>query len=125
LDDPRILRKPLAYLYGIAANVLADFKSSQARDRTYVTIDTEMVENWCKTACSTSAAEHFDRIALETILSHALRQLPTTQAAVLVAHKGDGLTYSEVATKLGLSIHTVEKYVTQAKARLRATSRLK
>jgi DNA-directed RNA polymerase specialized sigma24 family protein len=38
---------------------------------------------------------------------------------VLIAHKHRGLSYEEVAVELGLSVHTVEKYVTQAKALIR------
>jgi RNA polymerase sigma-19 factor, ECF subfamily len=63
-----------------------------------------------------------DRLNLQQQLERALSQLPSTHAAVLLAHKRDGLSYEEVAAKLNLSVHTVEKYVTQAKARIRLMS---
>jgi DNA-directed RNA polymerase specialized sigma24 family protein len=38
---------------------------------------------------------------------------------VLLLVKRDGLSYTEAARKAGLSVHTIEKYVVEARARLR------
>ena len=64
-----------------------------------------------------------ERLNLQQQLERALTRLPTTHARVLLAHKHRGLSYQEVAAELGLSLHTVEKYVTQAKARTRTRIR--
>jgi RNA polymerase sigma-70 factor (ECF subfamily) len=69
--------------------------------------------------CASPPDELPDRLNLQQQLERALERLPRTHAMVLVAHKHRGLSYAEVATELGLSIHTVEKYVTQAKALIR------
>jgi RNA polymerase sigma-70 factor (ECF subfamily) len=63
-----------------------------------------------------------ERLNLQQQIDRALAQLPPTHAAVLLCHKRDGLSDEEVAEKLGLSIHTVEKYVTQAKSKIRTMS---
>ena len=60
-----------------------------------------------------------DRLNLQQQIERAFARLPQTHARVLIAHKHRGLSYEEVAVELGLSIHTVEKYVTQAKALIR------
>ncbi len=122
LDDDKCVQKPLAYLYGIASHVVADFRIEAEHEREYLTVDSEAVEQWSDDPSCFLPDELADRLNLQQQLERALNQLPATQAAVLLAHKRDGLSYEEVAEHLGLSIHTVEKYITQAKARIRTMS---
>lgn len=119
LDDERCVHKPLAYLYGIASHVLADFRIEVEAEREVVTVDSDTVEEWIDQPSCVLPDDLADRLNLQQQIDRALAQLPPTHAAVLLAHKRDGLSYDEVAEKLGLSIHTVEKYVTQAKSRIR------
>lgn len=119
MGDDKCVRKPLAFVYGIAAHVLADFRMGEAHQQEHVTFDDDMVEEWSERPPTFVPDELADRLNLEQQLERSLAQLPPTHAAVLLAHKRDGLSYEEVAHKLTLSVHTVEKYVTQAKARIR------
>lgn len=121
LDEKRV-RKPLAFLYGIAAHVLADFKMEAASEQEHLTFDDELVQAWSERPSNLLPEELADRLNLEQQIAYALAQLPPTHAAVLLAHKRDGLSYKEVAQRLKLSVHTVEKYVTQAKAKIRSMS---
>lgn len=121
LDDEKTIHKPLAYLYGVASHVLADFRIDIEDERK--AIDRyENVEDWYDTPACVLPDDMAERLNLQQQIDKAMAQLPPTHAAVLLAHKRDGLSYEEVAEKLGLSIHTVEKYVTQAKARIRTMS---
>jgi RNA polymerase sigma-70 factor (ECF subfamily) len=52
-------------------------------------------------------------------LDRALQQLPPAHQLVLLLVKRDGLSYTEAASAAGLSVHTIEKYVVEARARLR------
>lgn len=122
LDEDKCVRKPLAYLYGIASNVVADFRIEAEHEREHLTIDSEVVEEWSEDPSAVLPDDLADRLNLQQQLNRALSQLPPTHAAVLLAHKRDGMSYEEVATKLNLSVHTVEKYITQAKARIRTMS---
>ena len=121
-DDAKLVRKPLAYLYGIASHVVADYRIETEHEREHLTFDSDAGEHWAEQPSSVLPDDLADRLNLAQQLERALAQLPPTHAAVLLAHKRDGLSYEEVAKKLGLSIHTVEKYVTQAKARIRTMS---
>jgi RNA polymerase sigma factor (sigma-70 family) len=103
-------------LYGIAAHVLADYRSASAHDRECFSSDEE---DELEEMPGFAPDDLSDQLNLQQQLERALAQLPPTHAAVLLAHKHRGLSYEEVAVELGLSIHTVEKYVTQAKARIR------
>jgi RNA polymerase sigma-70 factor (ECF subfamily) len=122
IDDEKCIHKPLAYLYGTASHVLADYRIEVEAEHKHVSVSSEMVEEWENTPGCVLPDDIADRLNLQQQIDRALAQLPPTHAAVLLAHKRDGLSYDEVAEKLGLSIHTVEKYVTQAKARIRTMS---
>lgn len=114
-DSTKCVHKPLAYLYGIASHVIADYMddSKQERERLSDGADEPTEGSWVM------PDDLGDQLNLQQQIERALAQLPPRHAAVLLAHKYCGLSYEEVAAELGLSIHTVEKYVTQAKARIR------
>lgn len=119
IDEDKIIREPLAYLYGVASHVVADFWIGAERDRDQLNIDGNTVEEWSNDPALALPDDLAERLNLQQQLERALSQLPPMHAAVLLAHKRDGLSYEETAVKLGISVHTVEKYVTQAKARIR------
>jgi RNA polymerase sigma-19 factor, ECF subfamily len=119
LDDEKTIHKPLAYLYGVASHVLADYRIDLEHEREHITVDSEKVDEWVDTPACVLPDDLAERLNLQQQIDAALAQLPPTHAAVLLAHKRDGLSYEECAEKLGLSVFTVEKYITQAKARIR------
>lgn len=119
VSDDVIVEKPLAYVYGIASHVLADHMFSLKHDR----IDwSEDVDERMDAPACILPDDLADRLNLQQQIDAALAQLPPTHAAVLLLHKRDGLSYEEVAEKLGLSFHTVAKYVTVSKTMLRTMS---
>ena len=119
LDKEKSIEKPLAYLYGIASHVLADFVIKADYERGHIAADTELDEDMSTEPAMRYPDDMADRLNVEQQVNRALRKLPSMHAAVLLAHKRDGFSYEETATRLKLSIHTVEKYVTQSKAALR------
>jgi RNA polymerase sigma-70 factor (ECF subfamily) len=118
-DEAVSPRKPLAYLYGIAANLLADYRTHATRERGSIVVDSELAETFMEQGSGAAPAISEDIVGLEQLLTRALSKLPPTHCSVLLAHKRDGMSYQETASRLNLSVHTVEKYVTQAKAQLR------
>jgi RNA polymerase sigma factor (sigma-70 family) len=52
-------------------------------------------------------------------VERALAALPPMQAAVVGCVNCEGMTYEETAARLGISVHTVKKYVVKAHARIR------
>jgi RNA polymerase sigma-19 factor, ECF subfamily len=114
VDAAKRVQKPVAYIYGIASHVVADFRSESKQGH-------ERLEEADDEPDDRASApdDLADRLNLQQQLERAFARLPQTHALVLIAHKHRGLSYEEVAAELGLSIHTVEKYVTQAKALIR------
>jgi RNA polymerase sigma-19 factor, ECF subfamily len=117
VDEKKLIREPLAFLYGIAAHVVADFWIGAEREHRGA--GAEPLDDCIDDESLTLPDDLAERLNLQQQLERAIAQLPPLHAAVLLAHKRDGLSYEEVAAKLRISVHTVEKYVTQAKARIR------
>jgi len=116
MDQETCVRKPLAFLYGIAAHVVADFHREHASEPPTESLDASSTHDEWLPIVDDELAE---RLNLQQQLRRAIAQLPATHAAVLLAHKRDGMSYEEVARELNLSVHTVAMYVKQAKARIR------
>jgi len=114
IDRAKRVHKPVAYIFGIASHVVADFISESRQGRERVDDRGDPPDER-----SSSPDELEDRLNLQQQLMRAFARLPKTHALVLIAHKHRGLSYEEVAAELGLSVHTVEKYITQAKAQIR------
>ena len=122
IADEKAVEKPLAYLYGVARHVLADYRIAEEDERAcwdHDELDDEALYDCPRCILPDDLG---DRLNLQQQIDHAIAQLPATHAAVLLAHKRDGYSYTETAEKLGLSEFTVEKYLVQAKSRLRIIS---
>jgi RNA polymerase sigma factor (sigma-70 family) len=106
---------PRAYVYRIAAHVVAEFRTRSEQGQDIVTFDSQAVEH----AEVSEPDDLAERLHMQRQLQRALTALPPTHQAVFLLHKRDGHSREEIATKLKLSPHTVEKYLVQAKARMR------
>ncbi len=112
----------MSYLTAIAKNVLAEHYGEVARRRRlFVDVDMEGSAISPVEACS----DAFASIDIDQRLRVLLRKLPCCQRLVLIEHERYGYSYREVANRLGYSVQTVEKYLTLAKATLRAIGQSK
>jgi RNA polymerase sigma-70 factor (ECF subfamily) len=113
--DTELVRDPLAYLFGIAANVAREFLQRRYQDS--VLFDSEAADR--APARAEQAGGVAERLELGEQLNRALSQLPPTHRLVILLVKRDGLSYAEAARTTGLSVHTIEKYLVEARALLR------
>jgi RNA polymerase sigma factor (sigma-70 family) len=116
-----LVRQPLAYLLGIATNVVREFIQRKRSER--VLYDSNVADNMCEISECVTQADLAERLDLQERLDRALTQLPPTHMLVLLLVKRDGLSYAEAALAAGLSVHTIEKYVVEARASLRVMLR--
>jgi RNA polymerase sigma factor (sigma-70 family) len=115
--DADLVRNPLSYVLGIATHVVREFKQRKHHER--VLFDSELAEDLCEHLEHAAAQGVAEQLELRDRLDQALKQLPAAHQLVLLLVKRDGLSYTEAARKAGLSVHTIEKYVVEARARLR------
>lgn len=114
-EDGSLVRQPPAYLFRVAANVVNDFYSAEHKQG-HVLYDSDVLHQAADHHTGPDALAAFE---LQQELEEALAQLPPTQRAVLLMQERDGYQYKEIALKLRLSVDTVHKYMTLAKAKLR------
>ncbi len=119
VENAELIRNPMAYLLGIATHVVREFR--QRKQQQCVIFDSDMADSLSENAerSMNGDAGSSDQLELQNWLDAALRQLPATHQAVLLLVKRDGLSYEEAANATGLSVHTIEKYLVEARARLR------
>lgn len=104
---------PAAYLRRAANNMLRDDARQDARRSSSLHFGEDEVA--LRSADQVAALEARDRLRhLETAL---LRLKPRTRE-IFLAHRVDGYSYAEIATRTGLSIKTVEMHMTRAIAYL-------
>ena len=111
----------MGYLMAITKNVLANHYGQVARSRQlFVSMPADE-----GTLCNAAVcADAFPQVELSQRVNFLMKRLPCYQRLVLIEHERYGYSYSEVASRLGYSVQTVEKYLTQAKATLRAIGRV-
>ncbi|MDN5782297.1 MAG: RNA polymerase sigma factor [Luteimonas sp.] len=108
---------PLAYVYGIAANVASEFQMRERRDRTVY--DSELMQTAADAPAELPDGE--GGAYFEHQVNQALAALPPMRLAVLLLERREGLSQPQIAEKLGLSAHTVKKYSVEALAHVRAS----
>ena len=115
--DADLVRTPLSYLLGIASHVVGEFRQRKHDER--VVFDSEVTDELCESPETAAPAGLAERMELQDRLDRALEQLPPTHQLVLLLVKRDGFSYAEAAKAAGLSVHTVEKYLVEARSQLR------
>jgi RNA polymerase sigma factor (sigma-70 family) len=112
-----LVRNPLSYLLGIATHVVREFRQRKQHER--VLFDSDLADSLNDHSEEAAAPGIAEQLELRERLDKALKRLPAAHQLVLLLVKRDGLSYAEAAIAADLSVHTIEKYVVEARARLR------
>ena len=117
MDRHELVRKPQAYLYRIASNLVYEFRLRERNEP--VAFDSEAVERMADSVAQPATGDSSEALGLTQQLDAILRPLPPLYRAVFVLRKRDGMSYSEIARTLDISVHTVKKYLARAVAQCR------
>ncbi len=109
------VRDPLAYVLTIGAHVAERFGKRDKRSQQHVAVDSELAESLSENPASPPADDLAERLSTERQLLSALAKLPARYQSVLIMFYRDGYKYAEIAQKLSISIHQVERYLAEAK----------
>jgi RNA polymerase sigma factor (sigma-70 family) len=112
LADTSAIRNPEAYLYTVASNLAKEHSRQASRDTRVVDVDDPLVQE--QLAELPAFAGQIDTEQRVRRLREVLRQLPAKCQAAVVLQYWDGLSYEEIAERLGVSSHMVKKYLSQA-----------
>lgn len=111
IPDMGAIRNPEAYLFTVAGNLAKEYAQRASRDRMAVDVDDPAVqEQLAELPLFGGELDTEERIAR---LREVLAQLsPKCRAAVELQY-WHGLSYEEIALRLGISTHMVKKYLSQ------------
>jgi RNA polymerase sigma factor (sigma-70 family) len=115
------IQKPFGFLRSIANGVLSDFFAARAYDRQYIVAaeqgeDLEDLDG--SAGAESGGADPGQDWGVDKRFERAFSQLSATAKAILIL-TGKGLSYAEVAKKLGITVHAVKKSLQRSRAFLR------
>jgi RNA polymerase sigma-70 factor (ECF subfamily) len=112
IPDIGAIRNPEAYLYTVASNLAKERARQEHRDAAALDVDDPLVkEQLAELPAFASQLDTEERIKR---LREVLQQLPPKCHAAVVLQYWHGLSYEEIAQRLGVSTHMVKKYLSQA-----------
>ena len=116
------VRQPRAYLFRIAANLIAEYRLREGRAP--VVFDSELADMHLERDAGDIWKDALGEGAhLRQQLEQLLAQMPPTQRAVTVLWARDGLTPAQIALKTGFTPQTTKKYLTRGLAFLKTAQR--
>jgi RNA polymerase sigma factor (sigma-70 family) len=112
IADMETIRNPEAYLYTVASNLAKEHARHTRKDGAALDVDDPLVQE--QLAELPALAGDLDTEVRIKRLREVLQQLPPKCHAAVVMQYWHGLSYEEIAQRLGVSTHMVKKYLSQA-----------
>lgn len=112
LEDSSIIENPEAYLYTVASNLAKEHSRLERRSSSALDIDDPLIQQ--QLAVLPSFGAELDKQQRVARLQEVLRQLPAKCHAAVILQYWHGLSYDEIAQRLGISTNMVKKYLSQA-----------
>ncbi len=104
-----------SYLYKAARNRSLQY----LEHRTVCSRHEETVQAATSASSTSSPEEELEYKELKKIVARALDGLPSRRKQIFLMHRTQGMKYTEIAARLGLSVKTVEAEMTKALQKLR------
>jgi len=112
-----VIQNPQAYLFRVAANVAHDFKLRRPQ---WTSLESEPPEEALLGTDSSESPESLaDAGYRSRFLSRAMAELPPLPRAALALQYQEGLSYEQIAERLGVSPRVVKRAIARAFALLR------
>jgi RNA polymerase sigma factor (sigma-70 family) len=116
LPDVRVLRKPDAYLFRIAVNLIYEWR--MRKDRSVVTYSSDLADK-CAGSWTQSGSDDYERLTSREHLQMLLDSMPPRPRQVLWMNKVQGMNYEQIAKQLGVKPRTVLNALARAIAHAR------
>lgn len=118
VNDPDAIRNPQLYLYTVASNLVKEHAVLEQRQSSSLDLDEASLQQRLGELPALDSELEAMEITLK--LNKALEQLPGRWRTALILHYRYGLTYQEIADRLGVSSNMVKKYLAQGLGRCRS-----
>ena len=118
VPEAEAVKQPQAYMYRVASHVVYRFKRKRQRESEFVAFDSEALAQMEEHVGE--SADDGAQLDAQRELEKLLGRLPPLYRAIILLQKRDGLSYAQVAGKLGISVHTVKKYLHRALLQMRS-----
>ena len=112
LSDTEAIRNPELYLYTVASNLVKEHAVLDRRQTSLLDIDETSVQQRLGDLPSLDSQVNASQQAAQ--LRAVLEQLPVKWRTAVILQYRYGLTYAEIADRLGVSSNMVKKYLAQA-----------
>lgn len=112
VNDTDAIRNPELYLYTVASNLVKEHAVLDRRQASGIDIDEPTVQQQLGQLPAFDG--QLDATQRVTRLRVVLAQLPPKCRAAVILQYRHGLSYQEIADRLGVSSHMVKKYLAQA-----------
>ena len=117
VSDTEAIRNPQLYLYTVASNLVKEYAVRQLRLTTSPELDeTSVAERLGELPALDNQLESSQMVER---LGTVLEQLPARWRTALILQHRYGLTYQQIAERLGVSSNMVKKYLAQGLAHCR------
>jgi RNA polymerase sigma factor (sigma-70 family) len=117
-EDPDTVRNPLAFLLGIAGNVVRE--SLYDARHTRVTFDSDAADEAAERATDFAARGNTaEQVGMRQDILDAIAKLPENYMTAWLLVDGEEMSYEEAARVSGFSRNTISAYVTCARAQLK------
>lgn len=117
LKDKDAIRNPRAYMFTVADRLATEHAIKQGRARSALDVSDPMLE--AELAYDPAVEDQIDRAADAARLNKVLAELPPKCRTAFRLQHEYGMSYEEIAQHLGVTIHSVKKYLQQALAHCR------
>lgn len=122
LNRPDFVRQPYAYVFHIARQVIGQMRIRERKDQDVVTFDSELAAERSEHPGSFEQDPLLGPVNADHQLKRLLETLSATHRQVFLLRRAQGLSWTEIAKALDLSVHTVKKYISEANAALNVRS---
>jgi RNA polymerase sigma factor (sigma-70 family) len=112
VSDTEAIRNPQLYLYTVASNLVKEHVVQDRRQASSLDIDDASVQQ--RLGELPSLDSELDASQTAGHLQSVLEQLPVKWRTAVILQYRYGLTYQEIADRLGVSSNMVKKYLAQA-----------
>ena len=112
VPDMSTVRNPEAYLYAVASNLAKEHAHRSPQNSKVLDIDDPLVQEQLSELPAFGGDLDGERRVDR--LREVLNQLPPKCRAAVVLQYWHGLSYEDIAERLGVSTHMVKKYLSQA-----------